>query len=178
MVLTAILAFGMAFAWMMLANDVSLRGFGVGYVFGFAIIVLVRVNTSSEEERQAAQTAYQLHDIPGTIINLVLYTIILTRQLIVAGVDVGFRALMPNMRLKPGLHCIPVQEDDNKSKTLAALSAHSITITPGTLVVDYDDCGDDTMLIHTLNTEHWSYQSLVDDQTQRVRYIKGILGYD
>ncbi len=62
---------------------------------------------------------------------------------------------------------------------MSAVSAHGITITPGELVVDFEEKSDEgvLMIVHSLNKSE-SGKRLDHDQAVRLKRIKGILGHD
>src|SRR5215510_14688018 len=106
---TLLLSFPMALLWMIFSGQMSLEGFLIGYVFGFAIMLLVRINTSYEAEDQPIPLA----KIPSQIIALVKYSVILAKDIFFSGVDVNKRVLEPDMPIKPGIHRTTKQDETN-----------------------------------------------------------------
>ncbi|MCI0352470.1 MAG: Na+/H+ antiporter subunit E, partial [Acidobacteriales bacterium] len=68
---TLILSFPMALLWMIFARQISPEGFIIGYIFGFAVLMLIRLNTSIE----AGEQPIQLTRIPRQIAALVTYSV-------------------------------------------------------------------------------------------------------
>ena len=70
-------------------------------------------------------------------------------------------------------------QDETENELISAVSAHGITITPGELVVDFEETDEEgvMMIVHSLNLDT-SGQSLDEDQSMRLARIKGILGHD
>jgi|GEM_PF-361923 len=176
MVLTLVYTVVMAVLWMIFARQLSIEGFLVGVAFGFAIVQVVRVNTGAfgEEDEELS-----LLKIPSQFFALIVYILRLTVDVILSGIDVAGKVLQPRMPIDPGTTYISTQDESNNS-VISALSAHSITITPGELVIDYgeDEHGNTTMLVHTLDKEASNREKLEKDQTNRLKLIRQILGKD
>jgi multicomponent Na+:H+ antiporter subunit E len=66
---------------------------------------------------------------------------------------------------------VPTQ-DETHSASIAALSAHAITITPGELVVDFD--GAKVMYVHCLDTEATS-KTADPAQAARLKLLRRVL---
>lgn len=64
-----------------------------------------------------------------------LYVLVFTREMIVANLDVTYRVLAPSMPIEPEVILIPLRVRTDLGVTTIA---NSITITPGTLTLDYD----------------------------------------
>lgn len=169
-----ILSIPMAFFWVVLSQETSLQGLLIGYVFGAAILQSIRLNTRFDDEDISLDPA----KIPGQLAWLLLYAVRLMADVFFSGVDVARRVIQPDMPINPGEYCISTQEeyDDHPTPLISAMSAHSITITPGELVIDFDTCGEGTMLVHTLDREASNEARLIADQNRRLELIERILG--
>jgi multicomponent Na+:H+ antiporter subunit E len=165
----------MALLWMIFARQFSLEGLIVGYIFGFGILFVIRINTTFLEEDEPIH----LKRIPFQLIALIWYIIRLSIDVIFSGVDVAVRVIKPRLSIDPGTYSISTQDKDN-SALVSALSAHWITITPGELVIDYqeDENGQTLMLIHTLDKESSNIDKLNRDQSERLKLIHQVLGHD
>ncbi|XVH31778.1 Na+/H+ antiporter subunit E [Haloferacaceae archaeon DSL9] len=64
-----------------------------------------------------------------------LYVLVFTREVIVANLDVAYRALSPGMPIEPEVILIPLRVESALGVTTIA---NSITITPGTVTLDHD----------------------------------------
>jgi multicomponent Na+:H+ antiporter subunit E len=172
---TLLLSVPMALLWMIFSHQLSLEGFLVGYVFGFAIMLIVRSNTSFEEDDPPVRIA----KIPSQLIALVVYIVTLAKDIFFSGIDVAGRVLDPKLRIKPGIHRISTQDNTN-NHLISALSAHSITITPGELVIDFeeDENGQTILIVHALDKEASDTSKLERDQARRLQLIRRILGMD
>lgn len=173
MVNMIVLSFPMALTWMALVQNYTPEGFIIGYVFGFAVLLLVRANTRFDRDEEPIR----LQKVPSQIVWLLIYTVRLAWDVLLSGVDVAQRVMRPTMNISPGVHCISTQDETNNS-LISAMSAHAITITPGELVIDFDECGEATMLVHTIDAERSDEEKLAADQTNRLKFIKRILGRD
>jgi multicomponent Na+:H+ antiporter subunit E len=164
--LTYILAVSALFGitWMLITARLTLESFGVGFLISALIIVLV--GTRDTATMQPAR-------LPRQAVSLILYTLKSFVDITVASFDVARRVLHPKLPLKPGIVAIPTQ-DAQQSETIAALSAHAITITPGQLAVDFD--GAKTMYIHCLDID--SAQESAQEQAKRLKALRAILGKD
>jgi len=101
-------------------------------------------------------------------------------DILVSGVDVAKRVLYPGKDLPINPDIVPVfTQDETRDPIISAMSAHSITITPGQLVVDFDE--DDergvVMYVHALDIDECS-DTLAPEQTRRMKLFKRILGHD
>jgi multicomponent Na+:H+ antiporter subunit E len=73
-----------------------------------------------------------------------LYLAVFVKELIVANVDVVYRVLSPSMPIEPDVVAIPLRVESDVAITTIA---NSITLTPGTLTMDYDDATN-TLYVH------------------------------
>ncbi|MEM9950554.1 MAG: Na+/H+ antiporter subunit E [Chloroflexota bacterium] len=172
---TIVLTVPMALFWMIISRQFTIEGFIVGLIFGFGILMVVRSNTSFDDDGGEVKLAR----IPSQIFALVVYIIKMTWDVLLSGIDVAGKVLSPTMPIDPGTHTISTQDKTNDA-LVSALSAHSITITPGELVIDYseDENGQTTMLVHTLDKNESTKEKLEHDQTNRLSLIQRILGLD
>ncbi len=154
----------MALAWMPLTANFSLDSFGVGYVLSFAILwVLFYGGVPAKRPGQ---------QLPAQAVAAVLYLLTLFRDIFISAVDVAKRVIDPKMPLAPGIIAVATQvgeESADTADTLAAASAHGITITPGELVIDFD--GSQTMYVHCLDVGA-SAQVAEANQTRRLSTSK------
>jgi multicomponent Na+:H+ antiporter subunit E len=167
-----ILAFPLAIVWVIFTRQALPQGFLVGYIAGAMIVWIVRANTNFEREEQPVRPTRILSQLWAILI----YSINLTIEIFVSGIDVALRVLAPKVDVKPGLYRISTQDPSNNS-IVSALSAHGITITPGTLVVDYEMIDGQTyMIVHTLDERMSDEANQIEGQTQRVKIIKRMMG--
>jgi multicomponent Na+:H+ antiporter subunit E len=163
-----ILAFPLTIGWVIYTAQPSINNIILGYVFSFAVLVAIGVRGDS----------FNLKNIPRQVFNVVLYTVFLGYEVLIAGLQVTRLILTPSLPIKPGIIHVNTQ-DETESPVISAISAHGITITPGELVIDFEETSDDglIMIVHSLNIEQ-SAPNLDHDQTIRLKRIKGMLGYD
>ena len=79
------------------------------------------------------------------IVYLIIYLIVLLKEIVKANFDVAYRVLHPKMPIKPGIVIIKTELKQDIAKTLLA---NSITLTPGTFTLDIK--GDELLI-------HWIY---------------------
>jgi multicomponent Na+:H+ antiporter subunit E len=156
--------------WVIMTNQYSLAAFAIGYVLTFVLNYLLIHNVTLH---------FSVTTIPAQLAWLVIYVGRLIRDIFLSGVDVALRVL--GFRpLKPGIIAVSVQDKiDDKDRHLlkeiiAGLSAHSITITPGELVVDFDE-EHDMLYVHCLDVDK-SLPHLDRRQAERAEKFRRILG--
>ncbi len=162
MVATALLAIPFAIIWMILTATLTVGGFAVGFVLGFAILLSLKLDNIQ----------FNFRRLPDQIIAFAIYMVTLARDIWMCSVDVARRVLNPNMPMNPGILAVRTQDPDESDFT-AAFSAHGITITPGELVVDFD--GSHTMFVHCLDVEA-SAQNAESAQLKRLKLLRRIIG--
>ena len=163
-----ILALPLALGWMIYTAQPTAGNLLLGY----ALSVMVLMATGIRGEH------FHLQSAPRQLYNLLAYIVFLAGEVLLAGLQVAWITLKPSLPIDPGLSSIKTQ-DPSRSALISAISAHGITITPGELVVDFDESDADAvlMIVHSLNISA-SSERLDADQSKRLRRIKGILGYD
>lgn len=172
MLQTLILAVPLAVLWLILSREVTLPVFITGYIFGIGVMGVLRVNSNAEGDAPPMR----ITRIPAQLIAIVEYIIVLTVEIFVSGIDVARRVLTPHCDIQPTLLRLSTQDKTN-NPVVTALSAHGITITPGTLVVDFEEADGETwMLVHTLDIRMTDEASQIAGQTVRVARIKRMLG--
>ena len=75
-----------------------------------------------------------------------VYVALFLRELATANIDVAYRVLAPSMPIRPAVVELPLRVESDLAITTIA---NSITLTPGTLTMDYDD-DTNTIYIHTI----------------------------
>jgi len=79
------------------------------------------------------------------IVYLIIYIIVLLKEIVKANFDVAYRVLHPKMPIKPGIVIIKTELKQDIAKMILA---NSITLTPGTFTLDIK--GDELLI-------HWIY---------------------
>jgi len=92
------------------------------------------------------------------IIFLLVYIVVLFKEIILANLDVAYRVLHPKMPINPGIVIIKTQLKQDLAKMILA---NSITLTPGTFTLDIQG---DRLLIHWINVK-------TDDTEKATRLI-------
>lgn len=78
-----------------------------------------------------------------------LYAIIFIRDVIIANIDVAWRILAPSLPIQPTVIVFPLRVQTDLGITLIA---NSITLTPGTLTMEYDETRH-ALIIHSMTTD-------------------------
>ncbi|PJF35165.1 MAG: hypothetical protein CUN49_11935 [Candidatus Thermofonsia Clade 1 bacterium] len=148
--------------WMGMTARVNWEGFAVGFLVSVMVVALVGTRK---------QATIKPSRLPRQVFSLVSYVIHSFIEITRASFDVARRVISPKMPLKPGIVAIATQ-DESEDETIAALSAHAITITPGQLAVEFD--GAKVMYIHCLDID--SAKTADQEQAARLRKLRLILG--
>jgi multicomponent Na+:H+ antiporter subunit E len=162
------LAIPIALVFMAISGELGLDGFIVGYLLGVLVLYAGRAHTLNLNPVRA----------PLQLFWLAVYGVRLVWDIFVSSAQVAQMVLSPNIDdvIDPGVVKISTQDETN-NEIVTALSSHGITITPGQLVIDItNEDGQAMMHVHNLNLEQ-SAPTIEQEQTKRLRLIKGILGY-
>ncbi|PSQ43248.1 cation transporter [Halobacteriales archaeon SW_7_68_16] len=82
-----------------------------------------------------------------TAVAVVLYMLFFLKELVAANLNVAYRVLAPSMPIEPDVLEVPLRVETDLGITTIA---NSITLTPGTLTMDYD-AKRNTLLVHTID---------------------------
>ena len=108
----------------------------VGLIIAVGITLLIRPSIQ----------VFSMRALPSAVLALIRYAGILIYDMIKGGLMVARLALSPKVDIDPAIIAIP---SECKSELATALSAHSISLAPGELVVEIDDQG--VMYTHILD---------------------------
>lgn len=163
-----VLALPLSIGWTIYTAQPALGNFLLGYIFSVAVLTATGLKGDSVNLNNAVLQLY----------NLFAYVIFLSKEVLVSGVQVARVIVTPSLPIDPGITRVKTQ-DESKSELISAVSAHGITITPGELVVDFEEDTDQgvSMIVHSLTIGE-SGKGLDRDQSVRLKRIKGILGHD
>jgi len=148
--------------WVLVTSRVTLESYFVGLMIGLAITALMPPPLPVIRWRR----------LPDQAFALVLYAMILLRDIVLSGLDVTRRILSPTMPLNLGIIAVETQ-DETANPLIAALSADVITLTPGELVIEVTD--GHTLYVHCLDVEASAARAAAQ-QAQRLKLFKRILG--
>ncbi len=127
--------------WLILTGNFNMANILVGVGVSFSISLLyIKIFKHSEFE----------------FINpfwLLVYILILVKNLVISNIQIAIRVLSKDMNLKPKIVAV---KTELKSDWKKLLLANSITLTPGTLTLDIKD---DTLFIHVIE-----YNSIEDKE--------------
>ncbi|MEM6527938.1 MAG: Na+/H+ antiporter subunit E [Chloroflexota bacterium] len=158
-----ILAIPLALLFMTLSDQWSFGGLAVGYVVGLAVMVLIG----------AGNMRLKLLRLPVQLFWALVYGVGLFIDIFLSSIDVTRRVLHPDLPIKPGEIRVPTQ-DKHRDLITSAMSAHSITVTPGEMVVGFEDDGDEiVMVVHTLDVDA-SGANAAEEQRSRLQRIARI----
>ena len=110
----------------------------IGLLVGVPVAFAVRRFYSPE-----AAVVRSLRAVPYVL----LYALAFARELAVANVDVAWRVLAPSMPINPAVVEVPLRVRTDLAITTIA---NSITLTPGTLTMDYDS-ETNTLYVHSID---------------------------
>ena len=168
MIVLSLLSIPMTLIWLSLTAQYTLEGAVLGY--GLSWLILFGV-----VDRQQVSQQVRLHRLPRQIFWAGVYIVWLLWDTLRSGLDVTRRVLANPLKIDPAMVDVPIQ-DKNRQASIAALSAHAITLTPGELVVDFID--DNTIMqVHTIDREATTANA-TSAQTRRLAKIKRILDHD
>jgi multicomponent Na+:H+ antiporter subunit E len=87
--------------------------------------------------------------VPGALWAGLRYGVFVAKDVILGGIQVARLTLDPKLPIQPGIIAIPSGTD---SELATALSAHAITLSPGSMVVEIGEHG--RMYTHILDATH------------------------
>ena len=128
----------LAFLWLFVRGatpETVVGEFLIGLAFGLGVAFAFRRFYGDEMDltRTARAVPYAA-----------LYVGVFLRELLTANVDVARRVLSPSMPIEPDVVVVPLRVQTDLAITTIA---NSITLTPGTLTMDYDD-ETNTLYVH------------------------------
>ncbi|MGA1793965.1 MAG: Na+/H+ antiporter subunit E [Thermoplasmatota archaeon] len=128
-------------AWVMLTLRTDLDGLVQELIAGGLIAIAVGIFLSGIlPEAGGANPIVRLLKFP-------IYLLVLFKEMVKANLDVAYRVLHPKMPIKPGIVEVRPGIESEMGKLVLA---NSITLTPGTLSMDYID---DKLYIHWINVK-------------------------
>jgi multicomponent Na+:H+ antiporter subunit E len=135
-VLTVFLLFG---AWVMLTLRTDLDGLVQELIAGALIALAIGIFMAGFLPRGGEG------NLISRIVKFPVFLLVLFKEMLLANLDVAFRVLHPKIPIRPGIVKVKPGIRSDMGKLILA---NSITLTPGTLSVDYID---DELYIHWIN---------------------------
>lgn len=129
----------MAFTWLLIRGSFTVQSFALGLIVSYPITFSFRRFYGKEVRLVSLLRARYL----------LIYVFSFLKDLFISNLDVSYRVLHPRMPADEGIMEYSL---DLKSPAAITVLANSITLTPGTLVMDHVE-EDGTLLIHCLNME-------------------------
>jgi multicomponent Na+:H+ antiporter subunit E len=96
--------------------------------------------------RRMYTTEVPIGTVLGAVPAAVVYVVLFVKELVVANLDVAYRVLSPSMPIRPAVIRLPLRVEKDIAITTIA---NSITLTPGTLTMDYDE-DRNALYVHSL----------------------------
>jgi multicomponent Na+:H+ antiporter subunit E len=93
---------------------------------------------------------------------LLIYVLVLIKNLIISNIQIAIRTLSPDMKLSPAIVAI---KTELKSDWKKLLLANSITLTPGTLTLDIVD---DTLYIHIIECRDMNEKEKITQEFESI----------
>ncbi|MFQ6012952.1 MAG: Na+/H+ antiporter subunit E [Thermoplasmata archaeon] len=156
----AILA--LAIVWMFLAGSLTLLTFLVGLFFAALAVVLTRRILKPELRESFPRV---LRRVPAYLRYLVFFA----KGVILGNLDVAYRALHPDLPVYPGILAVDIE---GLSDLEVTMMANTITLTPGTLTLDFNTSRD-RMFVHTINARE--LEEVREDIKEVQRYVRAVL---
>ena len=139
-------------------SNLEWRNIVAGLIISTGVVLLIRPHPRSMDWKR----------FPMAMVALAQYGVILAYDLIASGLRTARIVLKPDLPIKPGIIAIP---SECNSELGTALSAHAITLTPGTMVVEIDAHG--VMYTHCLDVTDADKQ-IEKAQKMRQKLLKKI----
>ena len=136
--------------WLLLTWSIDTQMLIAGVIASIIVVVLFHEIMPKE---------HQVFISPVRMFWLLLYVPVFFYHMLIANLDVVYRALHPKMPIKPGI--VKIKTKLKTDSGITAL-ANSITLTPGTLTVDLTDDG--FLYVHWINVKS-------DDVEQATKFI-------
>ncbi len=162
------MALPLAIGWTIYTAQPTPGNFLLGYLFSVAVVMATGLRGDS----------FLMRNPPRQLYNLVAYIVFLASEVLMSGLKISWIILTPRLPIDPGALRVNTQ-DTSQNELISAISAHGITITPGELVMDFEESpeGGVIMIVHSLNIEE-ARKNLDSAQSKRLKRIKGIIAYD
>ena len=143
--------------WLVLSGRFQTKYVAMGVVCAL-LVTLFTADFARRAGTPALRTTGQRFSAPIAAWRLLVYFAWLLRSIVEANLQVAYLVLQPRMNVRPGLLCFKTKL---RSRTGHIILANSITLTPGTITVDFED---GVYTIHALAPE--AAQSLLDAKMQ------------
>jgi len=122
--------------WLLLTSSFNWQELGIGILVSTVLALFLH-----KRYRELGLPPLSLRRIVWSI----MYVAVLMKEIVLANLDVAYRVIHPKMPIKPGIVMIKTGLKQDIAKLILA---NSITLTPGTFVLDI---WGDRILIHWIN---------------------------
>jgi multicomponent Na+:H+ antiporter subunit E len=130
---------GLWLVYLALTSNVEPSNLVVGLLIAVGLTALLHPEQRLIRPRQ----------VPGALWAGLRYGVFVAKDVILGGIQVARLTLDPKLPIQPGIIAIP---SGTESELATALSAHAITLSPGSMVVEIGEHG--TMYTHILDATH------------------------
>ena len=114
----------LGFVWVLVSGSATIGNFLLGLIFSAVILYCMRGMFTFTTPPSA---------FVKTLPQKAVYICILIKEIVKANIDVARRILQPKINIRPGIIAYPYRTQHDMSTTMLA---NTITLTPGTLVID------------------------------------------
>ena len=142
----------LVFTYLALSENLGLPNIILGLFIAMGIWWLLR----------PARLRLNWSQLPSAFLSLVIYTVLLFRDVMRSGLQVVRIVLDPALPIKSGIVAIPPECESEEGR---AMGAHAISLPPGELLIEMDEDG--TMYIHSLDVEVTRKQAQVSQKVRR-----------
>lgn len=150
---------GLWLVYLALTSNLELSNLIVGLVIAVGLTALLHPE----------QRLIRPHQVPGALWAGLRYGVFVVKDVILGGIQVARLTLHPKLPIQPGIIAIP---SGTVSELATALSAHAITLSPGSMVVEIGEHG--MMYTHILDATH-PEESIAEMQRLRRDLLEKIL---
>ncbi|OVE75787.1 hypothetical protein BVX98_06940 [bacterium F11] len=157
-----IIGVGLLFSYLALSENWEWKNWILGGFLSLFMLALIQVRLSP----------FQLHRLPIRLWSLLKYLLYLIWDVFDCGINTAKIVLSPKLPIRPGVVRI---NDTLKSKAGKALSAHSLTLTPGDVLMETDEEG--MFYVHSLDVDQTEKDGNLFHQ-RRMKLIKDIVPED
>ncbi len=144
--------------WIILSGRMQTKYLVMGAVCALLVTYLTQDLTQQPEGVGSRLRGKQAYSVLVGIWRFMLYFVWLLWSVVQSNLEVAYLVLHPNMPIRPGLLRLRTKL---RNRTGHIMLANSITLTPGTITVDFDD---GTYSVHALVPS--AAQSLLDAKMQ------------
>lgn len=134
----------LALAYLALTSNFEPINIVVALLVATGVVFLARPTAPATSRRRVRRTL--IGSAVATVVALIRYLGTLVEDLAVSGIQAARIVVSPTLPIRPGIITIPAETESDAG---LALAAHSVTLTPGEIVVEIGD--DNILYTHCLD---------------------------